>query len=294
MAAKKSAKKPVTKRSASTKPAAKAAAKRVERLAVKLLPTLPALDEKRRRAYRAAFTDAQCLAWGEKTKASNVLADGERAVGALLPALKKSGVTGYSLARFTWVVQLLIDLEDAIANQAGADDQGQRGARNAAVTVATAARRKLVAGLSSIAGGDAGLRKAIADRNEDSRTPHVLESSLTGLLQLALQWRRTEHGEVLADDAGLTDAFLSSVSAVVESLRQANEVTYGENSGRDSAETNLVEGRVLRELAFARHALAEARSLGETVPDFPALASLKPFGSHSDGASAPAPAAPSA
>lgn len=257
-----------------TSTAKKAAPKKADRLAVKLLATLPALDDKRRKAYRAAFTESQCESWGSQTKAEAVLADAERGVGAVAAKVKNGGITGYSTRRLAWVCHLMADLEDAIASQKAADGSEARAERNAAVAVADRARKRLAAGLYSMAGGDASLRKQIADRNESSSVPHVLESSLTGLVQLALRWRRTEFGEVLADDAGITDEFLSSVSAVVDSLREANEHTYGEGAGRDSAETNRVEGRVLRELSFLRKALATAKELGDVVPAFPPLKSL--------------------
>jgi hypothetical protein len=265
-----------TAAAAKKNPGAKKAApkKQSERLAVKLLATLPALDDRRRKAYRAAFTDAQCEAWGQQTRAENVLADAERAVGAVAAKVKAGAVTGYSPRRLAWLCQLMADLEDAIATQQKADGSEARAQRNAAVAVADRARKRLVAGLYSMAGGDAALRKQIAERNESSTTPHVLESTLTGLVQLALRWRRTEFGEVLADDAGITDEFLSSVSAVVDSLREANEHTYGEGTGRDSAETNRIEGRVLRELSLLRKAIASAKELGDPVPAFPALKSL--------------------
>lgn len=268
------AKKKTAAASKKTSTAKKAAPKKADRLAVKLLATLPALDDKRRKAYRAAFTDSQCEAWGQQTKAENVLADAERGVGLVAAKVKSGGITGYSSRRLAWVCQLMADLEDAIASQQQADGTEARAQRNAAVSVADRARKRLAAGLYSMAGGDASLRKQVADRNESSAVPHVLESSLTGLVQLALRWRRTEFGEVLADDAGITDEFLSSVSAVVDSLREANEHTYGEGVGRDSAETNRVEGRVLRELSFLRKALVSAKDLGDAVPVFPALKSL--------------------
>lgn len=268
------AKKKTAAKKSSTTAKKAAAPKKADRLAVKLLATLPALDDKRRKAYRAAFTDAQCEAWGTATKAESVLADAERAVGAVAAKVGAGAVTGYSPHRLSWVCHLMADLEDAIASQRAADGSEARAERNAAVAVANRARKRLAAGLYSMAGGDAALRKAVAERNESSAVPHMLESSLTGLVQLALRWRRTEFGEVLADDASVTDEFLSSVSAVVDSLREANEHTYGEGVGRDSAETNRIEGRVLRELSFLRKALVAARDLGDVVPAFPPLKSL--------------------
>jgi hypothetical protein len=268
------AKKKTAAKTTAKKPTTKPAPKKVDRLAVKLLATLPALDDKRRKAYRAAFTEAQCESWGTQTKAENVLADAERGVGAVAAKVRSGGVLGYSASRLAWLCHLMADLEDAVATQKASDGSEARAERNASVSVADRARKRLAAGLMSMAGGDPALRKMVTDRNEASAVPHVLESSLTGLMQLALRWRRTEHGEVLGDDAGVTDQFLSSVSAVVDSLREANEHTYGEGTGKDSAETNRIEGRVLRELAFLRRALITAKELGDTVPSFPPLKSV--------------------
>jgi hypothetical protein len=93
-------------------------------------------------------------------------------------------------------------------------------------------------------------------------------------MQLALRWRRTEHREAPEDDAGVTDQFLSSLSAVVDSLREANEHSCCEGTDEDSAETNRIGGRVLRELAVLRRALITAKELGDTVPSFPPLKSI--------------------
>ena len=61
------AKKPV----AAKKPAA--AKKLPDSVAVKTLGSLPALTGKLRAAFRSAFTDEQCDAWGSQTKAKNVI-----------------------------------------------------------------------------------------------------------------------------------------------------------------------------------------------------------------------------
>jgi hypothetical protein len=107
--------------------------------------------------------------------------------------------------------------------------------------------------------------KEVTDRNEASTSAHALESTLTGLLQLAMRLRRNELGELLANDAGLTEEFLSSVSALTDSLREANERTFTVMRGQDSAETNRIEGRVLREMGFAMKMLRRAKDDGESV-----------------------------
>lgn len=255
-----------TKKKAAPKksaPAAKAPAKS-PRIAFKLLGSLPPIDAKRRRIYLRAFTDAQCDAWGDRTKAALVHAEAERFVGAVAATLKKP-VVGYSLHRFAWLCQLVTELDDAVASDESGRASVARQERAGAFHVADKARKRLVTGLMAAAMGDPGFTKAITERNETPKAPHVLESSLTGLLQLASQLRRSDDGELIADDVGLTAEFLSSVSAMTDALREANERTYGLGPGGDSEHTNRIEGRVLREMAHAVRTLRRAKEDGEAL-----------------------------
>jgi hypothetical protein len=253
------------KKMATKKPVAtaKKAAPAKARGAVKLLTSLPPLDERRRRVFRAAFTDEQCKAWGDTTKAPNVLIEAERFIGELNVALKKVVPTGYSLNRLTWLASLVNDLHDAVeADEASQNDAG-RTERAGAIEVADKTRRKLANALMAASTGSKAFRKEVTDRNESNRAAHALESSLAGMLQLAVRLRMSDDGEALADETGLTEAFLSSVSAVTDSLRSANEATYTSEGGRDSTTTNVIEGRVLREMAFAVSTFRRAREDGE-------------------------------
>jgi hypothetical protein len=268
MAAKRRAAKSKSKSKAKTKPTA-----RVDRLALRLLPGLPTLTEVRRRAYTASFSAEQCLEWGSKTKATQVLADAEKAVGAVASAVKQ-GLDGYSRERLAWVCTQMAMLQDAIARQAG-HSGGAVTSRYAAVSIASRIRTKLAHGLLDAASGHQDLITEIHNRNETEASSSTLETSITGLLQLAMRLRHVPEGEVLADDAGLTEAFLSSASSMLDTLRASNDAVYGTGSGADSDETNAVEGRVLRELAHLREVLARAQARGVVVPSFPALATLK-------------------
>jgi len=281
MAAKKT--KTAPKKAAPKKAAPKkAAAPPKSRLAVKLLGELPPLDERRRRVFRLAFSDEQCKAWGDTTKAAAVLAEAERFISELNGALKKRAPTGYTKNRLSWLASLVNELEDAVDGDGASAGDSSRVKRAGAIEVADKTRKKLVNGLLAASSGDANSRKQVTDRNESSKTPHVLESTLTGLLQLAVQLRRTDDGEVLADEVGLSEAFLSSVSGVVESLRAANEATYDAPRNQDSVTTNLIEGRVLREMAFAVTTFRNAREAGETVVGLRPGQNLSRFGSRSE------------
>ena len=263
MAAKKKA--APAKKPAATK--AKAPAK--QRIAVKLLTELPPLDERRRRVYRAAFSDEACDAWGSRTKANEVEGEAERFVGTLHSILKKTPVTGYSTYRLSWLCHLVGELNDAVDADGTESVDAARTDRAAAVTIADKARRKLVNGLMAVALGNEAFTNEITNRNESSKSAHALESTLTGLLELATRARRSDDGELLCEDAGLTTEFLSSVSAIMESLRETNEATYSEVRGNDSARTNRIEGRVLREMVFAAASLRRAREAGEAVAALP-------------------------
>lgn len=244
-----------------------------QRLAGKLLAGLPALDARCRDAYRAAFSDAQCDAWAAQTKAETVLAEAERALGAVHRRLRSGAVGGYSPRRLAWLCELMVALEGALAAQREADKSEARARRDAALEAADRTRRRLVMALQSMAGGDDARRRLVSGHNDSSKVPHVLVSSLTGLVDLARAWRREALGAVLAEDAGVTEAFLTSATDAALALREANEATYG-GEVNDSAEIGRVEGRVLRELGFLRRCLEAARALGDEVPAFPGLRSL--------------------
>lgn len=277
MAAQKSAAKAKAKSSNSSKPKRPPAKKKAapERLALTVLRWLPMLTDVRRRAYTASFSADQCREWGSKTKAETVLTEAEHAVKAVSAAVKK-GVDGYSPSRFAWLCTQMAELQDAVAQQSG---DGERSTRYAATSIASRIRTKLSHGLLDAASGNEAMIAEINSRNEGDTTPGSLETTITGLVQLALRLRHVPEGEVLADDAGLTESFLSSASATLDSLRASNELTYSPasvNDENDDAEvTNIIEGRILRELHHLREVLVRAKARGIAVPPFPPLKSLK-------------------
>jgi hypothetical protein len=257
MAAKKkttTTKPPLKKKPTPTKPTV--------RVAMKLLETLPPIDARHRRVYLSAFSNEQCAAWGSRTKAATVVAEADKFVSEIAIIVKKKPITTYSPTRLAWLCTLITELDDAIAADSSEDLTSERAARNGLFLRASKARRQLANGLYAAAHGNETLEKAIANRNETAQSPHTLESTLAGLLQLATNLRRSDDGELIADDVGLSANFLSSVSAISDALREANQRTFGGETGGDSVETNLVEGRVLREMGFAFAQLKQAKDDG--------------------------------
>ncbi len=250
-------------------------AQRPRPLAQRVLAQLPPLSTTQRSAYVSSFTDAQCDMWGARTKAANVLAEGNRWVSVAASVLQKKPVPGYSVGRLAWLCELLVSLNDTVDSQQRGDGDHIRGARAIAVAAADTMRRELVNLLNAVAGGRADLRRQVSERNDSSQTPHVLSSTLVGLVQLATAFRRFPVLEVLSEDAGLNGALLSKAYNVAETLNRANEKTFTATRDVDSAETNRVEGRVLREMKVLMTQFQVARELGHSVPQLVPASSIR-------------------
>lgn len=266
-AKKKAAAAKATKKAAAPK-AAKAAPPSI---AVKTLGELPAVDHRLRAAYKSAFSDEQCDAWGELTKAKEVLAEAGRWVTAMSATLKKGPVGGYSLRRLAYLCELLVQLEDEIEKTS---DAGQRsGARRSATHLALKLKQDLLNRLYLIVGGRLDLRALITDRDEPGDSPQTIRDSLTGLIDLASRWRRDPVIEMLADDADLAEVRLNAAYNALENLTRADEDTADltQFNGGDTPSVNRIEGRVLRELKLAQDAFEQG---GVKLAASPALAKV--------------------
>lgn len=299
MAAKKStAKKAPAAKAKTTKAAApKKAAPVRESIAVKTLGSLPALTGKLRMAYRAAFTDGQCEKWGEQTKAENVIKEAEKWVATMARTLRDDVESGYSRRRLTFLCELLVLLEDEMANTSEAAMRDLRSTRGAALVVASNARKDLARRLRAIAGGQQQiLAKITAAAPDDERSPSDVQDSLTATIDIGVKLRRDEVLEALADDVGLTEARLNSAYAALEALAGVREVTLNAAAYEGDAPTvNVIEGRVLREMRLAQRLLKEAREQGgKNIPVLVAGPSLnKLFGKNAADVEDPAPTPPS-
>ena len=277
-------------------PAAKKAAPLKDSLAVKTLGTLPALTGKLRSAFRSAFTDEQCDAWGEKTKAENVIAEGEKFVATMARSLKDNTDVTYSRRRLAYLCELLVLLQDEVEHTRDSSMTGLRSTRNAALAVGVNARRDLARRLRALAGGQQKVLQditACAPDNESSAND--VQDSLTATIDLAQKLRRDDIIEALADDVGLTEARLNSAYSALESLAGAREVALNAAAYEgDAPSVNRIEGRVLREMRLAQRLFDESRAAGVSVPSLVAGPSLKViFGKNSE-VEAPAPTPPPA
>ncbi|MFT3709628.1 MAG: hypothetical protein QM817_18520 [Archangium sp.] len=263
-------------------------------VAVKTLASLPALTGKLRMAYRAAFSDEQCDAWGEKTKAENVVKEAHKFIVTMARSLKDHTDSTYSRRRLTYLTELVVLLEDEIAKTAKNELNELRSVRSATLSVANNARRDLARRLRALAGGQQGLLKEISNVAPPSEnSPSDVQDSLTATIDLAQKVRRNDTFEVLADDVGLTEARLNSAYAALEALTGAGDVSLNAAAYEgDAPSVNRIEGRVLREMRLAQRLFNEAREAGNNLPNLLAGPSLKVIFAKDSDTEAPAPTPP--
>jgi hypothetical protein len=265
-------------------------------VSVKTLGSLPAITGKLRAAFRAAFTDEQCDAWGEKTKADNVIKEAEKFVATMARALKDGTDVTYSRRRLTFLCEMLVLLEDEVSRTKDSTSTELRSVRGAALQVANNARRDLARRLRAVAGGQQKMLQDVASVAPASeKSPTDVQDSLTATIDLCQKVRRNEVMEALADDVGLTEARLNSAYAALEALAGAREVSLNAAAYEgDAPSVNRIEGRVLREMRLAQKLFAEAREAGVNVPALVAGPSLKTIFGADDAVEAPAPTPPPA
>lgn len=287
-------KKPAAKKAAPAKKPA-AAKKPPESISVKTLGSLPALTGKLRAAFRSAFTDEQCDAWGEKTKAENVIKEAEKFVVTMNRALKDGTDVTYSRRRLTFLCELLVLLEDEVEHTRDKESADLRSTRSAALAVANNARKDLARRLRALAGGQQKILQDIAAVAPASdKSPSDVQDSLTATIDLGLKLRRNELMEALANDVGLTEERLNNAYSSLEALAGASSVSL--NAGAyegDAPSVNRIEGRVLREMKLAQRLFKESRDAGVNVPALVAGPSLNAIFAKDDG-DAPAPTPPPA
>lgn len=287
---------PAKKPAAKTPAPAKKAAPEVGlgSTAVRTLSKLPALTSKLHMAYRAAFTDEQCDAWGAKTKADNVIKEAERWISTLARDLPDNADVSYSRRRLSYLCELVVLLADEMSRTTGG--AALRATRGAAVELANNARVDLARRLRALAGGQQKILSEIAAASpENPDSGFDVQESLTELITLATRLRRDDVTEALADDVGLTEARLNAAYSALENVAGAREVADNAAAYEgDAPSVNRLEGRVLREMKLAQRLLNEARAHGIKVPALVAAPTLKTiFGSSDVNEAAPTPPPPS-
>ncbi len=234
--------------------------------ATRVLASLPALDDKRRALYRKVFTDLQCHAWGRRTRAKKVVSEANQLIGSLGALFQKREVVGYAKHRLAWLCELTLALASAV--EKGEEEEAQVGTsgKGDARTAADRLLSRIVDALLSAGEGDEVTLKRLSALEVRRDSNARLTASLQGVAALASDLRATEDGRLLCEDVGLTAAVLAEVKPLVERLEDATMAVMRRPPGTDAPDTNVLEGRVLREMAFATSAIRRAKALDSTVP----------------------------
>lgn len=233
---------------------------------------LPSPSATLRKGYRAAWSDAQCRAWGERVAATTVLRQAEAWLLTAERVVTKVD-TAYSPRRLAWLAELMLELDAAVAAQPTPPD---RDALTRLTADARVTKTRLLRRMRLWAGGDEARNLALSGVDASSAE---LSRSLGRLLELAARWRRDALGEALADDVGLTRAWLQAAEVQRAALVKEEEVHLGWSRRRqgDGPVIDVMEGRVLRELRALQLAFLAARKESKNAPVMRVFPGLRAF-----------------
>lgn len=217
---------------------------------------LPPPSKELREGYTRAWTEEQCVAWGERTSAQQVLRQVERWLGPVANA-RDGDALPYSKRRLAWLAELASQLEDAIAAVELPPDTTLRDElRRAAELV----RNRALARAELLVGGDENRASDLKAAWLDGRDGAAVVKSLRALVKVLTAWRKERGGAALADDVGVTRDFLDALTTAADRLDAELFVHLGVSRRvADAPATNAVEGRVLRELRALQLAVIAAR-----------------------------------
>lgn len=242
----------------------------LKKWASKLSPPSKAL----RAAYRAAWTDAQCVAWGRRTSAKQVLRQAEKWLGPAASALQRGAEAAYSLRRVAYLAELCAQLEDTVLG--ATPEVLDRTDLEALMARAKKARTRTLQRARLMVGGDAVRAAQLARISGTPRDVSAMAKFLDGAAKVIAEWRDDELGEVLADDIGLDAASVTELEELAVALQDEGLPFMGvpQREG-DAPVTNVLEGRVLRELRMLQLSFVDARKNRQDVPPLRVLAGLK-------------------
>ena len=314
MAARKSAKK------SSKAPSKKGAPSKSKKVAAPKLPKLPKLDadvgavanllhdlpplsDVQREAFRSRFSDAQCDAWGTRTKASAVAKEAVAWCATIHRALRDfpHALGNYGEPRLAWLLECVRALQDEMAAQQQANSDVAPGVQALEKAIASGhdVRGRLLETLAVLVGARederAILEGASGHVTSDALT---LADSLSSLAELAAGWlaRGDAVNRALVASTTLGPSRVDEARAAARAIRAAagTKTLGGAPSVRDSAIVNRAEGRVLREMRVAMQIFEAAHGRDKAIPRLVAgpgtKAVLVGHGGHAAPAVDPAPA----
>jgi hypothetical protein len=234
-------------------------------IAATVVASWPPLTNAQRAELLLQYSDEQCQAWAERTQAAATLKDANKWLATIHDVLVKLTPREYQPVRLAFLAEHVHKLEVAQATPAtGASTPEERTARDGSFLRATAVRRELIEALTQTAGGRETVRRRITEAGP-ARTPNEALSSMAALIKLANEQLR--NSPTASESSGLTAEFVDTVERARAALEAANNAAASGVIGTgDSAETNRLEGRVLRELRLAWTGLRNARRRDGRIP----------------------------
>ena len=242
--------------------------------------SLPRLSPLMREAYASLWTDAQCDAWGRRSKSKEVIRQANVWLLVADGALKKPGAEDlpWSRQRLAWLASLTVQLENEAAGVLSEELSDARRRRDDLLGAAKVVRARALSRASLLVGGDEARGAALAVANKGSRTPAQVSETLEAVAELLTSWRREARLRLLADELGLDAAFMGELQERAESRHEAETAAISLRPMQgDGPALNRVEGRVLRELRALQLAFSLAHDEGLNVPKLrvnPALKSV--------------------
>jgi hypothetical protein len=241
-------------------------------LAQHLLQSRQPLTDVQRSAFRSRFADAQCDDYGDRTKSKGVFKEGAAWAAQIKQTLAQphEGLR-YSEARFTWLLECLLEL--AIARDAQKTAQGSVGAvrrlEEQARAAALETREDLLEMLGELAGGVEADVEALRTARGTTKDNAALATSVRALAGLADGWlkRKGETDRALVAATGLTEAHAQAARRAAGVLDRASrdKAAEGRVEPRDTPPVNRAEGRLLREMGVAMRSFAEGNRKNKVV-----------------------------
>ncbi len=235
---------------------------------------LPPPSKELREGYTLAWTEAQCVAWGERTSAPYVLRQAEQWLG-LVARAPGADALPYSKRRLAWLAELSSRLEDALAATEAPPDPTLR---DELWRAAAALRTRAWTRAELLVGGDERRAAQLETAHLGGRDAASLVKSLQTLVQVFTAWREDRAGAALAEDVGVDEALLESLMSAAVRLDDEEYRHLGVSRRRaDGPATNALEGRVLRELRALQLAVAAGREERLRLPVLRVLPKLRAF-----------------
>jgi hypothetical protein len=244
----------------------------------RLEKSLPKLSPLMREAYASLWSDDQCAAWGRRTKAVEVAKQANAWLLVADGALKKPGAEDvpWSRQRLAWVASLTVQLENELAGKVDDEIAAAKLLRDERLAAGKQLRARVLSRMSLLVGGDGERTAALKVANKGARTADEVCDTLRALETLLERWRKEARLRLLADELALDETVVALMAETRDALREADLASAAVRPLRgDSPSTNLVEGRLLRELRALQLAFETAREEGLNVPRLKVHATLQ-------------------